>query len=257
MLSIENVSIRYDQPERSTLAVKNVTLSMAAQDSLGLVGESGCGKSTLAHCILRLLPPQGKIVGGKILWNGKDLAHASSEEIRLIRGNEIAMIFQDPFTSLNPVLSIEDQLTETVTLRHGIQGKPAREKAVEALQLVKIGDAEHRIKNYPHQWSGGMLQRAMIAMALIGRPKLLIADEPTTALDVTVQKEILDLLNELRKQFQMGLLLITHNLALVQNTCAQVAVMRDGEIMEKGAVDQVLKSPAHPYTQKLLGAVPR
>jgi oligopeptide/dipeptide ABC transporter ATP-binding protein len=224
---------------------------------MGLVGESGCGKSVTALSIMQLLSKGvGRIVGGRILYRGEDLAAYSDEEMRRIRGNEISMIFQEPMTSLNPVFTIGDQIGEAVRLHQGATAREARDRAIEMLRLVKIAEPEKRVKDYPHQLSGGMRQRVMIAMALSCNPRLLMADEPTTALDVTIQAQILDLIGELQERLGMAVLLITHDLGVVAQQADDVAVMYAGKIVERAKPEIIFARPMHPYTIGLMNSVP-
>jgi oligopeptide/dipeptide ABC transporter ATP-binding protein len=239
-------------------AVDGVDLDIRQGEVLGLVGESGSGKSVTALSVLRLIPqPPGKIVAGEILYHGKDLLKLPLDEIRKIRGNDISMIFQEPMTSLNPVFTIGMQMIEVILAHENVSREAAFKRSVDMLNEVGIPDAAARMKQYPHNLSGGMRQRVMIAMALALNPSLLIADEPTTALDVTIQAQILDLMLELKaRRAGAAILLITHNLAVVAETCDRVAVMYGGKIQEVAAVDELFKNPLHPYTQGLLGSIP-
>jgi oligopeptide/dipeptide ABC transporter ATP-binding protein len=238
-------------------AVDNVSFSVRRGETLAIVGESGCGKSVTALSVMRLVPdPPGRIVGGSIMLEGTDLLALDEHAMRQIRGNRISMIFQEPMTSLNPVMRIGDQITEAVRLHRPMGRKEAWDKAVEMLRLVKIPEAERRASEYPHQLSGGMRQRAMIAMALACRPALLIADEPTTALDVTIQAQILALVLELQKELGMGLILITHDLGVVAQTAQRVIVMYAGKKVEEADVDTLFASPRHPYTRGLMASIP-
>jgi len=238
-------------------AVDDVSFSVRRGETLAIVGESGCGKSVTALSVMRLVPdPPGRIVGGSIMLEGTDLLSLDESEMRAIRGNRISMIFQEPMTSLNPVMRIGDQITEAVCLHRSIPRKEASTKAVEMLRLVKIPEAERRAQEYPHQLSGGMRQRAMIAMALACRPALLIADEPTTALDVTIQAQILALILELQKELGMGLVLITHDLGVVAQTAQRVIVMYAGRKVEEADVETLFASPRHPYTRGLMASIP-
>jgi peptide/nickel transport system ATP-binding protein/oligopeptide transport system ATP-binding protein len=228
---------------------------VAKGEILGILGESGSGKSTIAHSILRLITPPGRIVAGEILFDGQDLLKLSEKEMIKIRGGQISLIFQDPFTSLNPVFTVGDQIAEAVRMHQGLSRKMAWRKAVEMLALVQIKDPARRAGDYPHQFSGGMRQRVMIAMALACQPRLLIADEPTTALDVTIQAEILRLLEHLQRQLGLSVIYITHNFGIVKAICARVAVIHQGKVVESGVTEQVLGSPREPYTQRLINCL--
>ncbi len=239
-------------------AVDGVSLDVKQGETVALVGESGCGKTMTALSVMRLIPrPQAETVGGEIRFEGKNLLELDDEEMRCIRGAEIAMIFQEPMTSLNPVLTIERQLTETLEAHGAISRREARERALELLRLVGIPDAEVRLKQYPHQFSGGMRQRVMIAIALSCRPKLILADEPTTALDVTIQAQLLELMRGLSREFGVALVIITHNLGVVARYADRVNVMYAGKIIESGAAADIYRDPRHPYTIGLLHSVPR
>jgi oligopeptide/dipeptide ABC transporter ATP-binding protein len=239
-------------------AVDGVSYDIEEGETVGIVGESGCGKSVSALSILRLIPdPPGKIVGGEIRFMGRDLLELSDAEIRKVRGHDIAMVFQEPMTSLNPVLTIGRQLTETIEHHLGIAGEEADARAVELLGMVGISDPARRLKQYPHHFSGGMRQRVMIAMALSCEPKLIIADEPTTALDVTIQAQILELMKDLTRRLGVALIVITHNLGVVARYADRVNVMYAGKIVEKGSARQIYHNPSHPYTIGLLASVPR
>jgi peptide/nickel transport system ATP-binding protein len=238
--------------------VDDISFSVRRGETLAVVGESGCGKSMTALSIMRLVPnPPGKIVGGTITLDGKDLVQLAESEMRDIRGNEISMIFQEPMTSLNPVLTIGHQITEALRLHQDLSKAAANEKAVEMLRLVKIPEPAQRAREYPHQLSGGMRQRAMIAMALACNPRVLIADEPTTALDVTIQAQILDLILELQQKLGTAIILITHNLGVVAETAQRVIVMYAGKKVEEAEVDTLFAEPLHPYTHGLLASIPR
>jgi peptide/nickel transport system ATP-binding protein len=239
-------------------AVDGVSFLVIPGETLAIVGESGCGKSVTALSILRLIPsPPGRIVSGAIRFAGRDLLHLSEAEMRQVRGNEISMIFQEPMTSLNPVLTIGRQIAETLTLHQGLGHKAALDKAVDMLRLVHIPEARRRVTEYPHQLSGGMRQRVMIAMALACNPKLLIADEPTTALDVTIQAQILDLMRELKQKIDAAIVLITHDLGVVAEMAQRVVVMYAGRKAEEAPVSRLFRRPLHPYTKGLLASVPR
>ncbi len=238
-------------------AVEGVSFHVDKGEILGLVGESGCGKSVTSQSILRLYDESGAVrYGGRVLFEGRDLLSLSEKQMRSVRGSEIAMVFQDSLSSLNPVLTCGDQIMEAMRIHQKLSKKEAREKAVELLRLVGIPSPEKRIDQYPHELSGGMRQRVMIACALSCRPKLLIADEPTTALDVTIQAQILDLIVELNRKLEMGVILITHDLSVVAETCSRVAVMYLGQIVEEADVLTLFEDPRHPYTQGLLKSIP-
>jgi oligopeptide/dipeptide ABC transporter ATP-binding protein len=258
LLEIQNLEVAFDTEAGRVHAVDGVSLALEEGRTLGLVGESGCGKSVTATSILRLVPsPPGIILGGSIRFAGLDLLKMSPADLPKIRGNEIAMIFQDPMTSLNPVFTIEKQLGEVLKLRFGWQGKPARERCIEILATVGIPDPGARLSNYPHELSGGQKQRVMIAMALLCEPKLLIADEPTTALDVTIQAQILYLIRELQQRTGAAVLFITHDMGVVAEMCDDVAVMYAGRVVEQGGVIDIFDNSRHPYTKGLLRSIPR
>jgi peptide/nickel transport system ATP-binding protein len=256
---LEVKDLRTHFPTRAGLvkAVDGVSFYVDRGELLGLVGESGCGKSITALSVMRLIAPPGKIVSGEIIFDGKDLRKLSEDEIRQMRGDDIAMIFQDPMTSLNPVFTVGEQIAEALRLHRKLSRKDARNATIEAMREVAIPDPARRVDDYPHQLSGGMRQRVMIAMALACNPKLLIADEPTTALDVTIQAQILELLNDLRKQRDLAVLLITHDLGVVAEVADRVAVMYTGRIVEESPVDELFARPKHPYTEGLLRSVPK
>ncbi|HEY4844542.1 MAG TPA: ABC transporter ATP-binding protein [Candidatus Dormibacteraeota bacterium] len=237
-------------------AVDGIDLQLRPGGTLGLVGESGCGKSVTALSILRLLPRSGHIVGGRILFGGQDLAVAGEDEMREIRGNAISMIFQEPMTSLNPVFTVGDQVAEVIRQHLHLSERETRSRVVEMFELVGIPDPAIRVRDYPHQLSGGMRQRVMIAIALACNPRVLIADEPTTALDVTIQAQILELMRELQRRNRMAIILITHDLGVIAEMAEEVAVMYAGKLVEYGTVDQIFDTPMHPYTQGLLASIP-
>lgn len=238
-------------------AVDGVSFNIKEGEILGIVGESGCGKSVTSLSIMGLVPyPPGRIVGGEILLNGEDLTIASEKRMREVRGNEVAMIFQEPMTSLNPVYTIGNQLIEAIRLHQKLNKKEAKERAIETMKLVGLPRAEKLFRNYPHELSGGMRQRVMIAMAMLCKPKLLIADEPTTALDVTIQAQILKLMKKLNNDFQTATMLITHDLGVVAEVCHRVVVMYAGKIVEEGDIRSIFKNPKHPYTIGLIKSVP-
>lgn len=238
-------------------AIRGISFHVDKSEAIGIVGESGSGKSVTSLSIMRLLQYPGKIVEGEILFKGKDLVKKSNKEMMSIRGNEIAMIFQDPMTALNPVYTVGDQIAESIIKHQKLSKKDAFTKAIEMLKLVGIPDAEKRIKSYPHEYSGGMRQRAMIAMALSCEPDLLIADEPTTALDVTIQAQILNLMKELNNKLNTSTILITHDLGVVADLCSRIIVMYGGLIMEQGTKRDIFYSPRHPYTMGLLKSIPK
>jgi peptide/nickel transport system ATP-binding protein len=257
LLDIRNLRTSFFVPDGEVRAVDGVSFSVEAGHTLGLVGESGCGKTMTALSLLRLTPPAARIVGGSILFDGRDLLTLSETEMRCIRGNAIAMIFQEPMSSLNPVFTVGNQIAEAVRLHQGLGRRAAREKAIEMLKLVEIPEAERRVDEYPHQLSGGMRQRVMIAMALSCHPRVLIADEPTTALDVTIQAQILDLLAGLQQRLGMAMILVTHDLGIVAERANDVAIMYAGRIVEHAAVDAIFAHPVHPYTRGLLRSIPK
>jgi ABC-type dipeptide/oligopeptide/nickel transport system ATPase component len=252
LLDVQHLSVSFGN---GAPAVNDVSLQVAAGETLGVVGESGSGKSVTAFSILRLLQPPGRVTGGAVFFEGRDLLTLSEAEMRAVRGARISLIFQEPMTALNPVMRVGDQIAEALTV-HGRSKAEANARAVELLDAVKIPDAAHRARDYPHQLSGGMRQRAMIAIALACHPPLVIADEPTTALDVTIQAQVLDLLRELRARFNLALLLITHDFGVIAEMADRVVVMHRGRLVEEGPVRQILRAPAHAYTQSLLAAVP-
>ena len=258
LLEIENLRTQFFTSAGTVRAVDGISYSVEAGEVVALVGESGCGKSVSALSILRLIPnPPGRIVGGSIRFKGTDLLQLSDAEIRAVRGRRIAMVFQEPMTSLNPVLTIGLQLTETLTHHLGMKKDAARARAIELLNLVGISDPDQRLGQYPHHFSGGMRQRVMIAMALCCEPELIIADEPTTALDVTIQAQILELMKGLTKQLGVALIIITHNLGVVARYADRVNVMYAGKIIERGNARQIYHETSHPYTLGLLRSVPR
>jgi oligopeptide transport system ATP-binding protein len=258
LLEVENLKTQFFTQDGVVRAVDGVTFSLQRGETLGIVGESGCGKSITALSLMRLIPsPPGKIVDGKIVLDGKDVLTMSEEEVRHIRGNKVAMIFQDPMTSLNPVLTVNRQISEALQLHMGMNAQQARERTIELLRLVGIPNPEKRVDQYPHQFSGGMRQRVMIAMALSCNPDLLIADEPTTALDVTIQAQILDLMRTLQQERGTAVILITHDLGVVAGMTDRTNVMYAGHIVETAATDALFADPRHPYTLGLLKSIPR
>jgi len=257
VLEVRNLSTHFFTRAGRIKAADDVSFSIEPGSTLALVGESGSGKSVTSLSLMRLVPPPGKITAGEILFNGRDLLKLDDEQMRRLRGREIAMIFQDPMTSLNPVFTVGDQIAEAIEIHERTPRRQAWTKAVEMMTRVKIPDAGRRARDYPHQLSGGMRQRVMIAMALSCKPRLLIADEPTTALDVTIQAEILELLRGLKDDFHLSMLLITHDLGVVAETADRVAVMYAGRIVEEAPVEEIFHNPRHPYTEGLLRSVPR
>ncbi len=258
LLTVQDLQTHFFTGEGVVRAVDGVTLCVRPGETLGLVGESGCGKTVTALSILRLIPsPPGRIVGGSICFEGQDLLRLPEEEMRGIRGSAISMIFQEPMTSLNPVFTVGEQVAEGIRHHQRVSRREAWDRAVEVLRRVKLPDPARRAYEYPHQLSGGMRQRVMIAMALALGPRLLIADEPTTALDVTIQAQIVDLLMGLQEEMQMALILITHDLGVIAETADRVAVMYAGRVVEEAPVEQLFETPLHPYTQGLLESLPR
>jgi peptide/nickel transport system ATP-binding protein/oligopeptide transport system ATP-binding protein len=258
LLAVEDLKTWFHTDEGTAKAVDGVSFEVRPRETLGIVGESGCGKSVTSLSILRLIPePPGEIAGGRILFRGLDLLSLSEKEMRKIRGNEIAMIFQEPMTSLNPVYTVGDQIGEVLRLHRDMSKHEAHERSIEMLRRVRMPDPEQRVDEYPHQLSGGQRQRVMIAMALACDPALLIADEPTTALDVTVQAQILALLNQLQDEYGMSIMLITHDLGVIAETAHRVVVMYAGIVAEVGTAEQVFGGPNHPYTEGLKAAIPK
>jgi oligopeptide transport system ATP-binding protein len=257
LLSVDDLHTSFPSTEGTVRAVSGISLTIGRGEMLGVVGESGCGKSVTGLSIMRLVPYPGRITEGRIMMEGSDLLSLSDVKMRRIRGEDIAMIFQDPMTSLNPVLTVSRQMTEAIRTHADMSQREAKERAVELLHNVGIPSAEKRIGNYPHQFSGGMRQRVMIAMALSCRPRLLIADEPTTALDVTIQAQILELMKNFCEEIGTSVLLITHDLGIVAGMCQRVAVMYAGRIVEQGGVEEMFSNPRHPYTHGLLTSTPR
>lgn len=258
LLEVVDLAVSFNTYAGQVLAVDKVNLQISPGEAVGIVGESGCGKSVTAHSIMRLIPtPPGRYTNGKILFEGNDLLQKSEQEMQKIRGKDIGMIFQDPMTSLNPVLTVGLQIAETLQLHERLSKREAYVRAVDLLRLVGIPSPEERIQNYPHEFSGGMRQRAMIAMALACNPKLLIADEPTTALDVTIQAQILDLMRDLQKKLNTAIILISHDLGVIAGLCSRVIVMYAGKIAEEGTARDIFHHPRHPYTWGLLQSVPR
>lgn len=254
-LEIRNLTVEYSSAGSIVHAVNDVSISLGEGETLGLVGETGAGKTTIAKSIMRILPDRSaRIVGGEIFMDGTDLLKLSEKEMLKVRGNKVSMIFQDPMTALNPVMTIGGQITEAIRLHGTSSLSEAKLKACEMLNMVGI--PEERFNEYPHQFSGGMKQRVVIAMALVCNPQLLLADEPTSALDVTVQAQVLEMMGDLKKKYQMAMILITHDLGVVAETCEKVAIIYAGEIVEYGSKEKVFRNPVHPYTKGLFGALP-
>ncbi len=254
-LEINNLNVNYSSDEETVYAVNGVSVSLEKGKTLGLVGETGAGKTTIAKTILRILPENAKITQGSVILDGKDLMKSSEKEMLKIRGGKIAMIFQDPMTALNPIMTVGDQIAEVVRLHNKFSEEQARQRTVEMLEMVGIPSV--RYVEYPHQFSGGMKQRVVIAMALACNPELLLADEPTTALDVTIQAQVLDMINSLKEKFNTAMILITHDLGVVAETCDNVAVIYAGEVVEYGSKRQIFKNYTHPYTEGLFGSIPK
>jgi peptide/nickel transport system ATP-binding protein len=256
LLSVEHLTTVFDLPSGRAAAVDDVSFELREGETLCLVGESGSGKSVTAFSILRLIQPPGRIVHGRIMFQGKDLLTLDEREMRSVRGARIGLVFQEPMTALNPVFTIGDQLSETLLVHGRAKRREARNAAVGLLDAVRVPEPDRRIDEYPHQLSGGLRQRALIALAIACRPALLIADEPTTALDVTIQAQILDLLREMKRELKLSLLLITHDLGIVAETADRVAVMYAGRIVEEAPVGELFRDPKHPYTQGLMASIP-
>jgi peptide/nickel transport system ATP-binding protein len=258
LLDIRGLKTHFKTDDGWLHAVDGVDLFIDAGETLGVVGESGCGKSVTAKTVMKLIDmPPGRIVAGQVLWKGRDLVPLPPGEMQKIRAKEIAIVFQEPMTSLNPVFTVGEQIAESVRLHEGLSRKAAMDRAVEMLRLVHIPMAERRVRDYPHQFSGGMRQRVMIAIALACNPRLLIADEPTTALDVTIQAQILDLMQELKERLGMAVMLITHAMGVVAETAQRVVVMYAGQVVEEASVEELFAHPRHPYTQGLIRSIPR
>ncbi len=257
LLDIKDLNVDFALRDKTLRAVRGVSLSVNKGERLGIVGESGAGKSVLGFSIINLISKPGKITGGEVLFGGKDISKFTYEEMREVRGNHISMIFQDPMMTLNPVLTIGTQMKETILAHMDVSDKEAEAICLDKLKKVYIPSPEKRLKQYPHEFSGGMRQRIVIAISLLTNPKLIIADEPTTALDVTIQAEIMDLLLELCETDNMGLILITHDLAVVSEVTQRIAVLYAGRVVEIGPTDQIIQNPQHPYTQGLLQALPQ
>jgi oligopeptide/dipeptide ABC transporter, ATP-binding protein, C-terminal domain len=257
LLELKNVKLSFFTPAGEVKALNDVSFSMRDGDVLGIVGESGSGKSVTAYSIMGLVPYPGRLVSGEILFNGHEIHKLSEEQFRKIRGNEVSIIFQDPMTSLNPVYTIGDQITEVIRLHTEKTPAQAKARALELLDLVGMNEPKKRFSQYPHEFSGGMRQRVMIAIALACEPKLLIADEPTTALDVTIQAQILELIMDLRKKIGMSIIMITHDLGIVATICQKIAVMYAGKIVEYGTIDDIFYNPQHEYTKGLIRSLPK
>jgi peptide/nickel transport system ATP-binding protein len=258
LLEITGLKTHFDTDDGTVRAVDGVDLTIDRGETLGVVGESGCGKTVTAMTVLKLIQmPPGRIAAGSISWLGRDLVPLGASEMRRIRSKEIAIIFQEPMTSLNPVYTVGEQIAEVIRLHEGLNRRDALDRTIEMLRLVNIPTPERRVHDYPHQFSGGMRQRVMIAMALSCNPQLLIADEPTTALDVTIQAQILDLLGEMKSRFGMAIMLITHAMGVVAETAQRVVVMYAGRVVEEASVAQLFAQPLHPYTQGLIRSIPR
>jgi len=256
LLDVQGLTVTFPTGGGTLTAVDHVSFTLNAGETLGLVGESGSGKSVTAFSILRLIQPPGRITAGRVIFEGRDLLTLPEGEMRAVRGARISLIFQEPMTALNPVMRIGDQIAEALIVHHVASSTEARRRAIELLDAVRIPDAVRRVRDYPHQLSGGMRQRVMIAIALACQPPLVIADEPTTALDVTIQAQVLDLIRELKAQYHLALLLITHDFGVIAEMADRVAVMYRGQVVEHGPVRQILRAPIHEYTQRLLAAVP-
>ncbi|CCQ92705.1 oligopeptide ABC transporter (ATP-binding protein) [[Clostridium] ultunense Esp] len=258
LLEVKDLAVSFQTFFGEVEAVRGVSFHVNKKETVALVGESGCGKSVTANSIMQLLPmPPAFYKNGQILFNGEDIVQKSEKEMQKIRGNQISMIFQDPMTSLNPTMKVGKQIVEGLVKHQKLSSHEAEKKAIEMLNLVSVPQPDRRIKQYPHEFSGGMRQRVMIALAMVSNPRLLIADEPTTALDVTVQAQILDLMKEIQDKLDTSIILITHDLGVVADMSDRVIVMYAGQLLEEGAVDEIFKNPKHPYTRKLLGSVPR
>src|SRR3954453_5337028 len=258
LLDIRGLKTHFATDDGIVHAVEGVDLAIGRGETVGVVGESGCGKTITAMSVVKLIPmPPGRIAAGQILWKGRDLVPLDAEEMRKLRSKEIAIVFQEPMTSLNPVYTVGDQIAEVIRLHEGLSRRAAMDRAVEMLRLVHIPTPERRVRDYPHQFSGGMRQRVMIAMALSCNPKLLIADEPTTALDVTIQAQILDLLGEMKERLGMAIMLITHAMGVVAEVAQRVVVMYAGRVVEEASVERLFANPLHLYTQGLIRSIPR
>ncbi len=256
LLDVQDLTVAFPTPRGVIYPARRVSFRLAAGQTLGLVGESGSGKSVTLRAVQGLIRDPGRIIGGRVLLDGRDLVTTAPKDLQAIRGRDIAMIFQDPMASLNPVLSVGDQLSETLRVKLGLDRRSAMSRSEELLHRVGIRPARGRLKAYPHQLSGGMAQRVMIALAIASNPRVLLADEPTTALDVSVQDQVLSLLEELRLETGMGMIIVSHDIGVIARSCDTVAVMYGGSLLERGSVDEVLREPRHPYTRMLLATVP-
>jgi oligopeptide/dipeptide ABC transporter ATP-binding protein len=256
LLEVADLSVAFPTPRGPLLPVNHASFSVGRGRSLGLVGESGSGKSVTLRAILGLVPPPGRVVSGAVRLGAQDLAHLSAAQLRAVRGKAISMIFQDPMASLNPVLTVGDQMVETLRVKAGLRGRAAMDRAVGLFERVGIREPRLRMRDYPHQFSGGMAQRVMIAIAIAAEPQLLLADEPTTALDVSIQDQVLDLLSSLKVELGMAMILVSHDIGVIARSCDEVAVMYAGRILESGRVAEVLRHPRHPYTAMLIASVP-
>lgn len=257
LIDIQDLRVSFFTPGGEVQAVRGVSWFLDEGEALGIVGESGSGKSVSVYAVMRLLQHPGRVTGGSIHFNGTDILSLSENDMRKIRGNDIAMIFQDPMTSLNPVYTVGNQICEPLKLHRNMKGKQARDRAIELLDMVGIPKPARRLKQYPFEFSGGMRQRAMISMALACEPKLLIADEPTTALDVTIQAQILEIMKDLKSRRNMSIVMITHDLGIVSDICDKIIIMYGGEIMEYGPIESLYGSPSHPYTKGLINSLPK
>ncbi len=257
LLEINNLSVSFFTPAGEVRAVNDISYTLNKGEIIGVVGESGSGKSVTASTVMGLIENPGRVTGGSVIFDGSDITKMNKKQIRSLRGKEISMIFQDPMTSLNPVYTIGSQIKEAIKLYYGKTGKEADKMAVDLLKLVSINEPERRIKQYPHEFSGGMRQRVMIAMALAGNPKMLIADEPTTALDVTIQAQILEIIKELKQKINMSVMMITHDLGIVADIADKVVVMYGGKIVEAAPCEDIFRHPSHPYTVGLLNSIPK
>jgi oligopeptide/dipeptide ABC transporter ATP-binding protein len=256
LLDVRGLSVAFPSPHGTIFAAHDISFAVASGRTLGIVGESGSGKSVTLRALIRLVPNPGRIVGGQIVFEGRDLVTATNRELQAVRGKAIAMIFQDPMASLNPVLSVGDQLREMLRVKAGLGRRAAEARAIQLLDRVGIRPAAARLRAFPHEFSGGMAQRVMIALALAADPRLLLADEPTTALDVSVQDQILSLLEDIRLETGMAMVIVSHDLGVIARTCDDVAVVYAGRLVERGTVDEVLRAPRHPYTRLLLATIP-